>query len=310
MHATPTGRPARGWPRAAGLFGVVLAMSVVRPGVLIAVPVLAMLALRRRATFPVALLSVLALFTALAGVRDGLWYAERAWAVSVAGWFAATSMALPGWRLSSRSLVAVLGSLAVAGAVLTASADGWATVDWTITDGMYRSVATTVDALTLLRQGRPLAPAVVSGLYEVVTAQAAVFPAMLALASMAAVGVGWWVVARVSGEGDQALAPVAGFRFNDHLVWVMIGGLLLVVTRWGGAVTRVGANLVVFMSALYALRGAGVVMFVTGGLSLVGYLLFAAGLALAAPVVVGVGILIGIGDTWLDLRGRAGEPAA
>jgi hypothetical protein len=51
-------------------------------------------------------------------------------------------------------------------------------------------------------------------------------------------------------------------------------------------------------------------MFMSGGLSMAGYLLFAIGLVLAAPAVIGAAILIGIGDTWLDVRTRAEESAA
>jgi hypothetical protein len=64
------------------------------------------------------------------------------------------------------------------------------------------------------------------------------------------------------------------------------------------------------MGALYALRGVGVVLFVSGGLSLFSYSMFALGFLFAAPVVVGFAVLIGMADTWLDLRARAGELAA
>jgi hypothetical protein len=61
---------------------------------------------------------------------------------------------------------------------------------------------------------------------------------------------------------------------------------------------------------LYALRGAAVFLFVSGGLSLFGYFAFVVGLVLAAPVLIGVAMLIGIGDTWLDIRSRASEGTA
>ncbi|MDG2283350.1 MAG: hypothetical protein P8L45_09525, partial [Longimicrobiales bacterium] len=84
-----------------------------------------------------------------------------------------------------------------------------------------------------------------------------------------------------------------------------ITGLLLVVTRLSEGAVRVGANMTVFMTALYALRGAGVVVFVNGGLSLLGILMFILGVLFAAPLVVGFAALLGIADTWLDLRARA-----
>jgi Sec-independent protein secretion pathway component TatC len=63
------------------------------------------------------------------------------------------------------------------------------------------------------------------------------------------------------------------------------------------------------MGALYAMRGVGVVVFVNGGLSFIGITLFALGIVFAAPVVLGFAVLLGIADTWLDLRARVGSQA-
>ena len=68
---------------------------------------------------------------------------------------------------------------------------------------------------------------------------------------------------------------------------------------------RTGWNAVAFMGALYALRGAAVVAFFGGGQTLFGLLALAVALILVAPVVLTGALVIGLGDTWLDLRGRA-----
>ena len=117
-------------------------------------------------------------------------------------------------------------------------------------------------------------------------------------------------IGRLSGGGTGAIGPLKQYRFNDHLVWLLIGGMVLLLSRWGESVSRAGANAVVFMGALYTLRGAAVFMFISGGLSLFGYVLLAIGVALAAPVVIGMAMMIGIGDTWLDVRARVREIAA
>ena len=65
----------------------------------------------------------------------------------------------------------------------------------------------------------------------------------------------------------------------------------------------------VFMGALYALRGSAVFMFISGGLSVFGYVMLAIALVLAAPVVLGVAMVVGIGDTWFDVRARLRETA-
>jgi hypothetical protein len=106
------------------------------------------------------------------------------------------------------------------------------------------------------------------------------------------------------------LGPLKEFRFNDQLVWVFVGGLLLLVTRAGEPLGRVGANAMVFMGALFALRGAAVVVFMSGGVSLVGLLVVTVGLVLVPALVLSGALVIGIGDVYLDVRGRVAELAA
>jgi hypothetical protein len=294
----------RGWPRAAALFAVTLATSVVQPTVLVVVPFLLMVGLGgvRRVALVVA--SVLAMIVVVSGARDGMWYAERAWALLIGGWFVGLTLAVPRLRLSGKALGAVFGSASVAAVILAVRGGSWSTLDFAVTDGVRAAVARTLDAISLLRGGEALPAAIVANIYSTAEAQAEVFPALVCIASMAGLSVAWWAYARLSGVGDQAIGPVKNFRFNDHLVWLMISGLLLLVTRRGDALARIGANAVVFMGALYTLRGAGVVMFVTGGLSFLGYVLLSLGLLLAAPLAIGAVMMVGVGDTWLDIRSR------
>jgi len=50
------------------------------------------------------------------------------------------------------------------------------------------------------------------------------------------------------------------------------------------------------------LRGAAVVLFLNGGLSLLGGVVLAMAMLLVAPVILGAALLIGLGDTWLNVR--------
>jgi len=302
--------PSRGWPRAAGLFGVVLATAVVRPGVLIAVPLFMLLVVGGLRSMRVVMAAALATLIVASGSRDGIWFAERAWSVLIGGGFLALTMLAPAWALSSRALAAVMGAVGVAAGILALRADAWAAIDVALADTVRALFGTTIYAMSTFGGGEGLSPALESWLLEVAEAQAAVYPALVCLGSMAALGVAWWARTRLVGEGDQGLGPLRHFRFNDHLVWLLVAGLLLLVVQWGEALVRLGSNAVVFMGALYALRGAAVFMFVSGGLSLFGFLTFIVGLVLAAPVLFGVAMLIGIGDTWLDIRSRAGERSA
>lgn len=300
----------RGWPRAAGLFGVTLASAVIQPSVLIAVPLLLLLGLHGTRSLPVFFVAAVALLIVVSGARDGLWYVERAWALLLGGWFLAMTMLVPGWRPTSRALVAVSGSVAATAGFIVLHSGAWAALDWAVVDSVRAGVTTTVDAARSLWLGDVLSADMVAAIYQTAEAQAAVFPALIGIASLAALGVAWWFSVRLSGGGDQALAPLGGFRFNDQLVWVLIAGLVLALARPGVGLGRVGVNLVVFMAALYALRGAGVAMAVSGGVSLVGGSLLAVGFVFAAPIVVGVAVLIGVGDTWLDLRRIVRQTAA
>jgi len=141
--------------------------------------------------------------------------------------------------------------------------------------------------------------------YRTAEIQGLVFPALVGLSSMAALGVAWWVYVRLARESDQGLRPLSEFRFNDQLVWIFIGGLLLVLLGSGQALDRAGTNAVVFMGALYALRGAAVLVFLSGGLSMVGAALVAVAMLFVAPVILTGTLVVGLSDTWFDLRERA-----
>jgi hypothetical protein len=288
----------------------VLATSIVGPGVLIAVPLLMLLAIAGLRSLRVAAAAAIATMIVASGQRDGLWFAERAWSVLIGGGFLALTLLAPRWAMSSRALAAVLGAVGITAGALALQSDAWLALDAAISDTVRAGFDGTIYLLSTMNGEEGLTPALEAWLYDVADAQAAVYPAMACLGSMAALGVAWWARTQLVGEGDQGVGPLRHFRFNDHLVWLLVAGLLLIVAQWGEALVRLGSNAVVFMAALYALRGAAVFLFVSGGLSLLGFLTFVFALVLAAPVLFGVAMLIGIGDTWLDIRARTGERAA
>ena len=111
---------------------------------------------------------------------------------------------------------------------------------------------------------------------------------------------------RLAIGNDEGVGPLRDFRFNDHLVWLFIGGLVVLGLGPGEAAERAGTNMVVFMGGLYALRGAAVVVFLSGGLSLMGFVLVLIGVVLLPPLLLFGALVIGLGDTWLDLRSRVG----
>ena len=301
----PAASEARGWPRAAGLLGIAMATAVMQPTVLVAGSFLILgLVLGMRPLGILLLCLISAVVVASGAPRDVLWYVERGWAMLVGGAFAALTLRRPDARFSGRALAAVAGAAAVAAGLLAARSGAWGAMEWAVEQRISQGLGTALEALRMMRGGDALPPALVTAVHETVRAQAKVFPALLGLSSMAALGVAWWVRVRLSSGSDQGVGPLRDFRFNDHLVWVFIVGLLLLLTPWEDVLARVGANAVVFMGALYALRGAAVILFLSGGLSLFGYVMLIFGLIFLPPLVLTGAMVIGIGDTWLDVRRR------
>jgi len=148
------------------------------------------------------------------------------------------------------------------------------------------------------------------------TAGIAVFPALLALQSLAALALAWATYHRLSRARLGApLRPLKEFRFNDQLIWGLIAGLTIVLLPTLTTVRGIGRNLLVFFGALYAVRGFGVLSWFMAPGSL-GVTLSVGFIMLAAPVlqvfaalvlmVLGMAALaLGLGDTWADWRNRA-----
>ncbi|HEX8942774.1 MAG TPA: DUF2232 domain-containing protein [Gemmatimonadaceae bacterium] len=143
-----------------------------------------------------------------------------------------------------------------------------------------------------------------------------VFPALLALQSLAALALAWAVYHRLGRARLGApLRPLREFRFNDQLVWGLIVGLTIVLLPTLTSLRGLGKNLLVFFGALYAVRGFGVLSWFMAPGSLgvtlaIGFILLLAPVvnifALLAFTMLGVASLaLGLGDTWADWRSRA-----
>jgi hypothetical protein len=195
--------------------------------------------------------------------------------------------------------------MALAGALLLAL-DGWARVDWLVNARIQAGAAATMQMLRLLSGGEGGGGAMGEAVQRTAELQAGIFPALLGLASLAGLGVAWWFWVRLARGSGTGLAPFRGFRFPDALIWVLIAGIALVlVAGWSSGWGRVGVNLTVFMGALYVLRGAAVLLVLSGGIGILGALLLGLGLVLAAPVLLAGAMVVGVGDSWVDLRARA-----
>ena len=243
-----------------------------------------------------AILALLLLAGAGVGLQDAgpLWYIERGWALLLAGGFTLGTAFAPHRRVLDRSLAAVaIAGVTVAGlgmlrpSLLTE-------LDWRIS-GQFSEAAAVYDLDTL--GGRSVAGA----MDRAVRVWEAVYPALLALASISALGIVGYILGRIRGD-VRPLPPLREFRFGDHLVWALVLGLALLVLPVGAWAERAGGNMVTIMGGLYVLRGLAVLVWVGASVPRSGWTIGVWVLValILYPATVGAALVLGISDTWLD----------
>ncbi|HIL89052.1 MAG: hypothetical protein ABGY10_08460 [bacterium] len=294
------------WLRAGVLCILVILTSTVRPSVLVAVPFLLLVWTNALRGYAILGATLIAIIIVMVGPYDGMWYLERGWALLLGGCFVGLSIVRPKMKISDRALEAVFGALVLVAMLMTLMSGAWNIVDWVISDRIRATVAQVI----ALGGSEGLAPALMTAFYQTAEVQILIFPALTALASMSALLLSWWLFIFFSGRSEEALGPVKNFRFNDHLIWMLVVGLFLLFTRWSEPLQRLGSNAVVFIGALCAVRGAAVMVFITGGFSVLGYAMTLFGLFIVPPIVLGGAVLIGIADIYLDFRKRSEQLAA
>jgi hypothetical protein len=288
--------------RAAGFALVTLVFAVTQPAVLIGVPLALLLVVYGPHGVRPAILVGMVAVLALLGARSGLWWFERGWSLILAGSFVWVVRWGPGWSFSARALAALAVSVAAAALVMAASPDAWSAVDAEMAARARRAAEAMAQLLGGGSEEKTLA------LMERITAfQVTVFPALLALSSFGALGLAWMARGWFAGAAGQACGRLRSFRFSDHLVWVWLTGLALILAPVGEIATRVGANAVFFMGALYVARGMAVLWSLVGGVPVMAGVLGGLAVLLVYPIlalILAVMLIIGLGDTWLNLRAR------
>lgn len=300
---------SRAWTllRAVGLAVGVVLVSPVNPLVLVALTVAVLLLAFRPYDFRAVLfggLLVALVFSGARGEQEALWYAERGWALLSAGGFVLVAVFTERRSLLLRGL----GGLAAGGAGLGATA--WlnpgllARLDWRVTQRFHEAALAARELVGSVEGSEQLTAGIGGALYQWAGMQAVVYPALLALATVSALAVGWYVVARFAGV-VTALPPLRNFRFDDGWVWVLLLSLALIALPVGGeVVSRVGGNAAVFLGVLYLLRGAGVLMWVAAATLGTGWMTWLWGLValLLYPLAAGLALVLGVSDSWIDLR--------
>ena len=311
MEEEAGGEVGRGrWGTAIALTIAVLLFSVFDAIALVLLP-LALLLFALPSTRPVRWIVTGLLLSAFALFSVGpLATVSRGWALMTGSVFLGLALVKPAWSVTNRALSTILVTMVAgfAGLAFSGSIDSL--------DALVRGhcEAASAAALADMQGTMPNAPwlgDVAEATDQIAGMQGDVFPALLALQTLAALAlVAWWI--RRIGRSDSPAFRVGRlreFRFNDNLIWLLIAGLLLLVIPAGSIGTRIGANALLFMSALYALRGLAVFAFMARAAPRVPMVIFGVVTILfLSPFAVTGALVMGVGDTWLDVRNRSAVP--
>lgn len=134
------------------------------------------------------------------------------------------------------------------------------------------------------------------------------FPALLALTALAggALAAVWYhrIASTPVGPEPQWFRT---FRFSDQVVWLLVLALALTLGGPEGWLGVVAGNLLVFVAGLYAARGLAIIRWITATLPIGWTLLLLVLVPFLLPLLVAAAV-IGVADTWLDLRRRWPPP--
>ncbi|HEX2165761.1 MAG TPA: DUF2232 domain-containing protein [Longimicrobiales bacterium] len=297
---------ARGWGTVAALALATAFLSVVQPALLMFVP-LALLFLALPPRRPLLLASGLFIcwlaFTGDPGANE-LWYFERGWALLLGAWFVLIVALLPRWTFLPRALGALAATAATVTVFLLVNRGGFAILDGAVSTHLRWKAAQVLAVWQSTNAGASAGIDMGEMLYRMAELQGRLFPALLALASLAGLGVAWWAFGRVGQGIAQPLARWREFRFRDELVWLLIAAVALMLLPVDQLAARAGENLLMFMAVLYALRGAAVLLVIGGAPGPLGVVVAALLVLFLTPFVMATTFLVGLSDTWLDIRAR------
>jgi hypothetical protein len=264
----------------------------------------------------VAVVLALAVVWVSVGPARGFDQLVRAWMVLLTASLAIVVASGRATGFMSTALAAVSGAFGAAFVLALITRLSWGKVVW-MAEREYGAVASsliqTVAALlpagaTPAAGGSDLATTIQTSLLFIARAVSTVFPGLVLLQSFAALALAWALYHRLARHPQgEALAPLASFRFNDHLIWGVAGSLLVLVVPRLGWINALGGNLLVFFSGLYVVRGVAVLSAAAAAGVIGGpiAILAATFLTLFLTPVAALGALaLGLTDTLMDWRQR------
>jgi hypothetical protein len=248
----------------------------------------------------------LAAWTALWLNQPGGLAAQFARAVAVL--LTGTFLALTVWRPSagfSRALTAT--ALAAAALVVWMWHLGvsWGEVQRAVEHNLWIHNR---ELLAWLSQAAPSSPDLATLQQEMsamVRTVGALYPGLLVLASLGGLRLAWAWAHRISRRPfGPAPTSFAAFGFSDQLVWGWVVGLALSLLPLPKVAASVGANLLLVLAILYAVRGLAVFSVGSGRVPRPAIAAITIVAMFLLPFVVGGLTLLGLADTWLHFRRR------
>lgn len=227
----------------------------------------------------------------------------RAWALFVTGAFVV--LMLPGRRsVVSGALLATVFGLGAATAWAWLLGTRWQDIQLAAAHAGW-------DMLRQLVAQSSMQPERLDIFSAIVGIGARLLPGLLVLAVLPGLALAWSWYHRLSAH--PAGVPggrFADFRFNDHLVWLVVVCSAAFVLPIPPELRGIMANLAFVSSTLYAARGAAVLW---GSIESLHFgLLFAilVGVLFILPVALGGCFALGLADTWVDFRRRFSSGAS
>ena len=227
----------------------------------------------------------------------------RAWVLLSGVGLVGAAMLSPGRFLSRGAAASTLAGVATFTLMFTVG-PSWSEVAWAVQYETNRVLHE--GALMLSMSG----PDTFTTLDRVAAAMGRLYPSGLWMQSLLGGALAWSIAHRLSpGAQGEPLGRFRDFTFSDHVVWALMLGMIAMVAPFGNAVRTLAVNLTVVLTALYMVRGVAVSVALLERwgipvIAMVGVTVAATLLAVPLLVILPSTLLLGIADTWIDVRGR------
>ncbi len=218
------------------------------------------------------------------------------------------------WSLTHRSLAAIGVAAGGTGALLAAARTSWPEIHWWVESRIQFAAQLVLARMSGDQPGAgddALVVQLKAWFESVIPLMADFFPATVAVQMLAGLALATALCSRFAPAAGVTWGKFRDFRFSEHLGWIAVVALAIVLLTKAATLKLMAANVLVVAGLLYALRGAAVAWFgltLTGGPGLLTTGLVAFSVVFMLPVILIGTILIGVVDAGLDLRRRWPTP--